>query len=262
MYLSLVVLAIAATMCKPTDDKPDPDPNKKKDSIVTKKEAIWENQDSLDSLFTAAMLTARNPTPARVSNNLTPIVGNNTLIDTMINAERYIKMVSWKSNPSYFPDSGVYNTQSYDIWVTAAPFIQDSCKHYFKTLKNPELRLRQLLGLQPTTPETFFLEVWVKPSDLFRPCPDNETDDTTCGLELPATVKSDYRKWFNDLRSVQYTDCTDTLYHEYGYPWTQLGYTYDWSEDNPSHQGLSEFVITRMTDIYISGKYQTANYCK
>lgn len=215
----------------------------------------------LDTLFSAAMEDAKNPTPSEIYNNLLPIIGNDDLIDTIIDGDKYVKMVSWKGNPTYFPDSGKYNTDIYDIWVTAAPIIKDSCTRFYKTKKDPNMRLRQLLGLQPLTVETFFLEVWVKPHDLFRPCPDNETSDTHCGLNLPDIVTSEYREWFNDLRAIQYNDCTDTIFHEYGYPWTQLGYTYDWSPENPSHVGLSEFVIKRQTDIYISGKYSNKTYC-
>ncbi|MFY0631754.1 MAG: hypothetical protein JXR05_15420 [Flavobacteriaceae bacterium] len=215
----------------------------------------------LDSLFSAAIQEAQNPSPSKIVNNLLPINGNPNIIDTIIKNERYVKMVSWKSRPSYFPDSGKYNTSTHDLWLTIAPIIKDSCTNFYKTLKDPNMRLRQLLGLQPFTVETFFLEVWVKPADLFRPCPDNGTDDTSCDLNLPSTVTPEYRKWFNDLRAIQYTDCTDTIFHEYGYPWTQLGYTYDWSPDNPSHVGLSEFVVTRNTDIYVSGKYSTKTYC-
>lgn len=27
------------------------------------------------------------------------------------------------------------------------------------------------------------------------------------------------------------------------YPWMELGYTYDWNTENPTHVGMSEFVI-------------------
>jgi len=121
--------------------------------------------------------------------------------------------------------------------------------------------LRQLLGLQPFTVETAFVEFWVKPEELYRPCPDNETSDTACELNLPQDVDQEYRTWFNHTRAFQYSDCKDTVFNELGYPWTQLGYTYDWSPDNPSHVGLSEFVIRRNSIIYVRGKHNTKSYC-
>lgn len=266
LYLGMAIVVFSLTMCKtqkltvPVDSQV----NSSKTKTETGKmlPLIKDKISYLDSLFSAAMQEAENPTPDKINYNLLPIVGNPDLIDTLIEGEKYVKMVSWKSNPTYFPDSGKYNTSKYDVWVTAAPLIQDKCIEYYKTQKDPNMRLRQLLGLQPFTVETFFLEVWVKPTDLFRPCPDNGTEDNHCELNLPNKVTDEYRKWFNNLRAVQYNDCTDTTFHEYGYPWTQLGYTYDWSPDNQSHVGLSEFVITRNTDVYVSGKYATKVYCK
>ena len=230
---------------------------------ATKSEKKYNKDEiaTLDSLFSTAMQEAENPTPEKINYNLRPIVGNPNLIDTLINGELYVKMVSWKSDSTLIQDLGKYNTGNDDIWVTAAPIIKERCIGYYKNLNDPVMRLRQLLGLQPFTDETFFLEVWVRPIDLFRPCPDNGTEDTSCDLNMPETVTSEYRKWFNNLRAVQYKDCSDTTFHEYGYPWTQLGYTYDWSPDNPSHVGLSEFLITRNTEVYVRGQYGTEKYC-
>lgn len=265
-YLALIMLVFSLTMCKTQKQvsQADSEINSNTDNAASGHmlPLVKDKISYLDSLFSAAMQDAENPTPDKINYDLLPIVGNPNLVDTIIGGARYVKMVSWKSNPTYFPDAGKYNTSIYDIWVTAAPFIQDKCIEYYKTQKDPNMRLRQLLGLQPFTVETFFLEVWVRPVDLFRPCPDSGTEDSHCELNLPETVTDDYRKWFNNLRAVQYNDCTDTTFHEYGYPWTQLGYTYDWSPDNPSHVGLSEFVIKRNADVYVHGKYPTKLYCK
>lgn len=264
IFLFLFILIFST--CKQTDGNS----LSKKDTIVTDTASknvgkmlplIYEPVKHLDTLFTKAMLSAQNPTPEKIYSNLLTIKGNNTLIDTLIQGERYVQMVSWKGDPSYFPKSGAYDTTIYDIWVTAAPIIKDSCRSFFKTQKDPYMRLRQLLGLQPFTIETFFLELWVKPDDLYRPCPDNETTDTACELNMPDTVTDAYRKWFNHTRAVQYNDCTDTEFHEFGYPWTQLGYTYDWSPENHSHIGLSEFVIRKNTIVYVKGKHTTKMYC-
>ena len=222
---------------------------------------IKDSVPYLKKLFKAAMLDAQNPEPSEIYHHLINLETDKNLKDTIINDERYIKMVSWKLNPKWYPEKGKYNNGNRVIWVTVAPIIQDSCKSFYKKYKDPNMRLRQLLGLQPFTVETFFLEVWVKPSDLFRPAPDNEINDSSCGLNLPNNVSSSYRKWFNDTRANQYKDCTDSIFDEYGYPWTQLGYTYDWSPDNPTNVGLSEFVIKENTDMFVSGVYPNSEYC-
>lgn len=220
---------------------------------------------SIDSLFRAAIDDTRNPEPKEIYRNLSRIQGNPNLIDTTIDGTWYLLVVSWKENSSYYPDSGPYNTGNYDIWVTLAPQIKERCINYqefFTSQAETEMRLRQLLGLQPQGRQRFFLELWVRPDDLFRPCPDNETNDTECGLSFPNNVDSAYRYWFNTLRSVQYNDCSDTLFGRAGYPWTQLGYTYDWNPENPLHVGLSEFVIRQKSDVIVRDKILTADYCK
>lgn len=217
-----------------------------------------------DSLYRAAIRDAQNPEPAEIYRNLTRIRGNPNLADTTIDGIWYVLVVSWKENASYYPDNGPYNTGAYDIWVTVAPQIRERCadyRNFYATADEVEGRLRQLLGLQPQGRQKYFLELWVRPDDLFRPCPDNETNDTECGLSLPVNVDSTYRAWFNNLRAVQYTDCSDTLFGGAGYPWTQLGYTYDWSPENPTHVGMSEFVIRRNADVRVRGKVPTMEYC-
>ncbi|MGD8780086.1 MAG: hypothetical protein PVH88_14115 [Ignavibacteria bacterium] len=219
--------------------------------------------DSLSILYSKAIQDAKNPEPDEIYDNLLVIIGNPNLIDTLINGEKYILTVSWKSasTAALYPDSGIMNTKKWPIWISVVPEVQNKCKEYFEKLTNPNLRIRQLLGLQPDAQYDYFVEFWVKPADLFRPCPDNETSDSKCGLNLPPNVTNEYRRWFNDLRAVQYVDCYDTTYKQLGWPWTQLGYTYDWNSGNTSNVGVSEFVIPGNKNIYVRRKYKTEEYC-
>ncbi|MDG5490315.1 hypothetical protein [Psychroserpens sp. SPM9] len=259
--LFFVCLAIGLGLSKKAENIPNNFTVQEKPKNTPMLPLITDSVPHLKKLFKAAMLDAQNPEPSEIYNHLINLETDKNLLDTIINRERYIKMVSWKLNPKWYPKKGKFNNENRVIWVTAAPIIQDSCKSFHKKYKDPNMRLRQLLGLQPFTVETFFLEVWVKPSDLFRPAPDNETNDSSCGLNLPNDVSSSYRKWFNDTRANQYKDCTDSIFDEYGYPWTQLGYTYDWSPDNPTNVGLSEFVIKENSNMYVSGGYPNKVYC-
>ncbi len=219
----------------------------------------------------AAVVDARNPTPAKIDPHLTPIEGNPDIVRKSIGGQEHILVVSWKSKRAYYPSvfypdpKSKFNVGKYPIWVTVAPQIQQVCRGYLDQGMSEQqlvLRLRQLLGLEPGTEEVFFLEVWARPGDLWRPCADNETSDTVCGLSLPAKVSDDYRAWFNDTRAVQYVDCGEKYDTEQlGYPWTQLGYTYDWNPDNKSHRGLSEFVIKPNADVYVAAEPATVEYC-
>jgi hypothetical protein len=182
---------------------------------------------------------------------------NKNLIHMSINNEDYILMLTWKAK-NYYPDSGAYNTNNYEIWVTAAPELYNRMQKVKSS--NIHLRLKQLLGLPPTAQNKLFIELWVRPQDLFRPCPDKEVNDNSCNLCFTQqdSLDADYIKWFNQSRIDRYY--STGLYNQY--PWTQLGYTYDWNPKNKSHKGVSEFVIGKNKTIYVNRVYTTEEYLK
>jgi len=64
-----------------------------------------------------------------------------------------------------------------------------------------------------------------------------------------------HRDWFNLQMSLQAYDDPSK-----GYPWTRLGYTYDWG--NPeSEVGLSEFVIAAGSTVTIDQVIANEAYC-
>ncbi|MEM6687590.1 MAG: hypothetical protein AAF617_17565, partial [Bacteroidota bacterium] len=174
------------------------------------------------------------------------------------NGEPHVLVVTWKQNISYYKPylNTTYNTGIHPIWVTAAPDLLQ--KINAKKVRNIDLRLKQLLGLPPTSEYSYFVEFWVQPKDLFRPCPDNEISDQKCNLCFSDKAKAEYIAWMNKNRIDRYYQC------EWNdkYPWTQLGYTYDWNPKNKSHVGLSEFVIGSNKNIVVNAIYTTEEYLK
>ena len=53
-----------------------------------------------------------------------------------------------------------------------------------------------VIGLTPVQVRDAFAK-WVRPDDLFRPCPDPEIDDTACLTELPDNATADYAAWYD-----------------------------------------------------------------
>lgn len=99
--------------------------------------------------------------------------------------------------------------------------------------------------------------MWVDPADLFRPSPDPEITDHESELEFPGSekflkVSQVHKEWFIEMKSQSYT--------ENPYPWTRLGYTYDWGNSN-SEVGLSEFVIKEGATVQIHTVTSSADYC-
>lgn len=215
------------------------------------------NSQDLRTLYRDAMRIAVYPDSSKIDNNLVPITPKNPdLIWKTFKGEPHVLMVTWKS-VSYYPNGGdsIYNTGPYSIWVTAAPQL----KNWFQkqNVADTNLRLKQLLGLPPAgTNYNYFVEFWVKPSDMFRPCPDKEINDKSCSTCFPENTSKDYITWFNDSRISRYYACK--LYDQY--PWTQLGYTYDWNPKNKTHVGMSEFVINTNATVYVKSVSTTKQY--
>jgi len=211
-------------------------------------------------LYRQAVQQAMYPEARKVDTNLVAINGqNHNLIRTTFEGEEYILTVTWKQNVSYYKkyiDSTYYNTGNYPIWVTTAPELVQRMKK--EKANDANRRLVQLLGLPPNATYSYFVEFWVKPADMFRPCPDKEINDKRCEICFPPDIDPEHANWINNSRIDRYYNCD--LYQQY--PWTELGYTYDWNPKNKSHIGLSEFVIGANKKIKVKAIYSTAEYLK
>ncbi len=212
-------------------------------------------------IYRKAINDALNPEPSEVVDNLTPIKQSNTaIVWRNFDDGPRVLMVSLVGDTSFYTDEvgKSYNPGDYYIWVTAVPELRELCREPGFGGNDISLRLRQLLGLTPTTKVVAFVEFWVAPTQLFRPTADNEITDTTAGLNLPDDTEPWYREWFNTLRAHQYFQSEKPKHN--AYPWTQLGYTYDWGKPN-SPQGLSEFVIKANEEVIINAIFTIDAYC-
>ncbi len=224
---------------------------------------------SVQALYSSAVHDTRTVTTAEISRNLTPIVNDNKdLIWENGVAGSRVLILSWiKSSDAKYYDGtvdpacavGSSNcTLKADIWVTVVP----EMKNFFRGAVPQPIRITQLLGTPPeyAEEERSMVELWVSPGDMFRPCPDPEITDRECQAEFPADpfrifsstelirategpergIFMNYTGWFNNRKKYIYYYPRNYPTTE-PYPWTRLGYTYDWGSLN--HMGLSEFVV-------------------
>ena len=208
-----------------------------------------------------AIADAMNPTPQEVVNNLVAIVRSNpSLVWKDIDDVPHVLMTTLTGNTSYY-DGRIgqrFDTGTHDIWVTAVPELRNRCAQSDFARGNLAMRLRQILGLTPASTVKAFVDIWVAPTQMFRPAADNEVTDATAGLTMPSETEAWYRLWFNTTRATQYFQ-SQVPKHD-AYPWTQLGYTYDWG--NPGHpQGVSEFVVKQHSTVVIGAITPIAAYC-
>ena len=206
-------------------------------------------------LYRQSIVNSIYPDSSKLYNGLVQIADcNKDLIRKSINNEEYILVCTWKQNISFYTKDTILNTGNWPLWVTTAPELKNRIKS--EVVKDTNLRLIQLLGLPPGSKYSYFVEMWVRPQDLFRPCPDKEITDGKCDLCFPFGTDVDHIKWINENRISRYYQCD--LYNQY--PWGQLGYTYDWNPDNKSHVGLSEFIIGTNKTVYINRIVTTQEY--
>jgi predicted small lipoprotein YifL len=232
--------------------------------------------------YDAAVQDARNMTAEKISKNLTAIVPENKNLQWENDAPgTRVLVATWLGNQaaceSYLdPATSGCKAGSecanywYNSWVTVVPELKNLLG------RSPTLlRVDQALGLPPpaagqTLDNTCILELYISPGNLFRPSPDPEVTDQEAELhfpsdgfrkyddatlvysEMPCDVArcptctpsgkcgmTTYRNWFDNRRAYVYSQTAVNS----PYPWTGLGYTYDWGNPAPPHIGLSEFVI-------------------
>lgn len=205
-------------------------------------------------LYKQSIVNSIYPDSSKIYTDLVQINSSNkSLIRKSINNEEYILVCTWKQNIVFY-NKDVFNTGNWPLWVTTAPELKNRFKS--ESVKDTNQRLIQLLGLPPGSKYSYFVEIWVRPQDLFRPCPDKEITDGKCDLCFPSGTDADHIKWINENRISRYYQCE--LYNQY--PWGQLGYTYDWNPNNKSHVGLSEFIIGANKTVYINRIVPTEEY--
>ncbi|MEO6132695.1 MAG: hypothetical protein ABIQ02_12665 [Saprospiraceae bacterium] len=168
----------------------------------------------------------------------------------------YVLVAMWKkaSDTMYYKNdctTGYYNTRNRYNFVTVVPQLKNLCReNNFGVKEGVNLRLEQLLGLPAGSDKNYFVEAWVEPGNLIRPCRDTEITDRTCGRIETDSTSQEYKAYVNWLNTGNA-----------GYPFTQLGYTYDWNKLKRSHEGLSEFLIDKQSNVIIQDFVETCDYC-
>jgi hypothetical protein len=142
-------------------------------------------------------------------------------------------------------------TLKWDVWVGSDEEFASACRALRGDL---DLRISQLLGMPaPRTSmppggyeKQFVTFSGVPVGKVFRPCTDPRVDTDRCSTTLPATLPPDapagYYKWFTN-QAMSSWRITAPAEAPDGFPWTRLGYTYNWAPNAASRYGMSEYVL-------------------
>lgn len=152
------------------------------------------------------------------------------------------------------------------LWVTLEGEVQALCKRW--NLKGDALRSRieQLLGLPTNSPsqyqKTQFVLLEIPRERVERPClgvAEGTGGQPVCTINVQPETTLEMRNFVGQQMASAYMADSPT---GPGYPYTRLGYTYDWAVDAlPSHYGASEFVVTPGSTAKAVRIFATDEYC-
>lgn len=171
---------------------------------------------------------------------------------------------------STFTDDPALDTVTQHNWVAATAEVRPRCAGK----SNPVLFLEQLLGLPPQAAAGAGKHWHVYTFDLtqdllFRPCPGgvdaSDPNHPRClaGTELDANLAPDEARFL--LQQFWYSHRTPIAgggAFEFGFPWTGMGWTYDWSPRSKSHIGVSEFVVQKGASVSLVSDETPEAFCR
>lgn len=217
---------------------------------------------SLDAVYAQAMANAAMYSPE----NVLPL---HPAVPDANGSVRVVTLTNW--NPAKGPQPLQRET-----WVTLVPEVRDSCDGWED--EDVTMRLRQLLGLRPADVKTTFVEMTVPADSMFRPtvdpsvttrwpCPEDQRGSGSCGLTFPAGVDTAHITWMAKQMLSSWTvpngypgSGAGEGQAGLGYPWTRLGYTYNWHPGSPRY-GASEYLVRRGTPVTVTSVTPVAAYC-
>lgn len=169
------------------------------------------------------------------------------------NDKNEVLLVTWNKYPDSYL-SGQQVTLKYGVVWT---FTDQEIALWYKNNKNGvtdwELRFKQLIGLPVDSQYTHFTAMWVPLDKIKRPAYSWDISNDVTLVKFGENTNEKFSQWFD-------ANIIDS-YFEGAYPWTRLGYTYDWKEDDIEY-GLSEFLVEKDTTATVAFTYSTQDFIK
>ncbi len=186
--------------------------------------------------------------------------------------EQYLLVQTVSYKPVAAVASGEEFAADEDIWIAVPGEMEEACAKYRCTrLSVDELDLifKQVIGLPPDADYSVLSRFWVKPTDLVRPCTNVDPMVASCP-QLMVNTMAGGTDWSSFLLGqgmyswrvprhgtpMPRISCAqryeDTARGNcYGFPWTRLGYTYDWNPKAKDGRGVTEFVVPQGATVYL-----------
>ncbi|SEW36124.1 hypothetical protein [Chitinophaga arvensicola] len=239
--------AMAFSSCSKDDNTPEPKP-----PVYT-----------MDQLYAQAVDNAMIADSSEITDALWPITPDNPDLQwKTINGQPYVLMGTFMRFPSSYPVGDSINTVWGESWLFIPKQMKTRIGPGFTPTSDTITRICQLLGLPPVNAKTntHIATMWVNASRLYRPAGNPSITTKTTGAVPVSGVSADFTTWFNNYIIFAYyrplTSATDAHY-----PWTRLGYTYDWAP-GANRVGLSEYVMQPSSGAWVEQVSRAADFFK
>ena len=212
---------------------------------------------TLDELYNNAVVDAMVADSSEISNKLISVTQSNSFLSwKSIAGNDYVLVVTYTDQAWPYTQGDTVSLDEMETWVSMVPELKNRLQEDVLTNDSMKsLRASQLVGIPYLGTNSYFVEFWVKTDDLFRPTPDSEISDNTTGLYFPATATQEHIDWFNGTLIFAYFPDEG----EPKYPFTRLGYTYDWGHPEQEF-GVSEFVVRQGATVVVEKAYRLIDY--
>jgi hypothetical protein len=218
---------------------------------------------TLDQLYANSIKDAMVADSSEIVDSLLPITAANTALQwKTINGQQYVLMSTFMRFPSSYPEGDSITTTWGEAWLFIPAQMRNRLASTFNASSDTTMRICQLLGLPPVNSRsnTHIAEMWVKAELLKRPAGNPDITTKTTGAALLNSVPPAFSDWFNAYIIYAYYHSlqSNTDFH---YPWTRLGYTYDWAP-NGKKVGLSEYVLQQSSGCWVEKVRTASDYFK
>lgn len=217
----------------------------------------------LNQLYATAIDDAMITEDIERIDTLWPISNTNSRLQwKTVNGRQYVLMATFMRFPSSYPEGDSITTTWGDAWLFIPQQMKMRIGGSFNASSDTLMRICQLLGLPPVNSRTntHIAEMWVPADSLQRPAGNPDIRTATATEVLISGATPAYTNWFNNYIIYAYYH-TLTGATDFHYPWTRLGYTFDWAPN--SHKvGLSEYVLRANTGCWVNKTRTASNYFK
>lgn len=195
-----------------------------------------------DELYQAAVLDAMVAEEDEIMSLVTLTESDDFVT---FNEDGQVLLCTWHRYPDSYPEGEEITLVYGAVWTfTEQEIIAWYSEHQDEMEDTDDyvLRLEQLIGLPADSGYTHVTMMWVSLEDVSRPA--YLTDATVDAMQNSYADEMENQEWFDE-------NIISSYFYDYTYPWTRLGYTYDWA-DNGEDYGLSEFLVCQDADVTIA----------